>query len=109
MPTRDREHGCDTVRMSRLLRPQSTSHRLWRAPMTAEERDACLAALDAAERAAQALRAVLGAPPSEPAEMVPLSQACRVWGVSKDAALKRARRGLGRKIAGRWHVPTDAL
>lgn len=77
--------------------------------MTPEERAACLAALDAAERAAHALRVVLGAAPGEPADMVPLSQACRAWGVSKEAALKRARRGLGRKIAGRWHVPAEAL
>lgn len=77
--------------------------------MSPEERAACLAALDAAERAAVALRAVLGAETAEPADMVPLAVACRAWGVSKDTALKRARRGLGRKIAGRWHVPADAI
>ena len=74
--------------------------------MTPDERTACLAALDAAERAAATLRAVLGC---ETADMVPLAEACRAWGVSKETALKRARRGLGRKIAGRWHVPAVML
>ncbi|MFE1601602.1 hypothetical protein [Methylobacterium sp. ID0610] len=72
--------------------------------MTPEERNACLAALEAAERAADALRAVLARRDASPAELVPLAEACRAWGCTKDAARKRARRGQGRKIAGRWHV-----
>lgn len=67
----------------------------------------CLTALEAAElaeeaaaRAAEALRAVLAVDARPGAAMIPLTQACRAWGVSKDAGLKQARRGLGRKIAG---------
>lgn len=74
--------------------------------MSPEERAACLAALEAADRAAAALRAVLA---NKPPEWVPLSVACAAWGVSKEAGLKRARRGAGRKVAGRWLVPRTAL
>ena len=77
--------------------------------MTPKERATCLAALEAAEQAAQALRAVLDAHALTDGDMVPLADACRAWGVSKDTALKRARRGLGRKIAGRWHVAATAV
>lgn len=84
--------------------------------MTLRERQACLAALEAAERAAtaygraaEALRAVLAVDVSPDADMVPLAAACRSWGISKDAGLKRARRGGGRKIAGRWHVPARSV
>ncbi len=76
--------------------------------MTPDERLACLAALEAPEKAADALRAVLGGRPLRRGHG-PLVQACRAWGVSKDAALKRASRGLGRKIAGQRHVPASAL
>lgn len=77
--------------------------------MTPTERAACVAALEAAEQAAKALRAVLGASERASPELVPLAVACRVWGVSKETGLKRAQRGLGRKIAGRWHVPTCSV
>ena len=84
--------------------------------MTPGERRACLAAIEAAgqaaeaaERAREALRALLAADTRLDADMVPLTVACRAWGISKDAGLKRARRGGGRKIAGRWHVPADSV
>lgn len=77
--------------------------------MTPTERSACLAALEAAELATQALRMALGAEAPAEVDMVPLAAACRAWGVSKDAGLKRVRRGIGRKIAGRWHVPASAV
>lgn len=76
--------------------------------MTAEERQACVAALEAADKAAATLRAVLGAnPPS--GGMVLLSVAAQAWRCPKDTALKRARRGGGRKIDGRWYVPASAI
>ena len=77
--------------------------------MSPNERAACVAALEAAEQAAEALRAVLGASERASAELVPLAVACQVWGVSKETGLKRAQRGLGRKIAGRWHVPANSV
>lgn len=80
--------------------------------MTPEERAACLAALEAADRAAAALRAVLAAEEAAQApapDLVPLAHAVRAWGITKDAALKRARRGAGRKVDGRWYVPRAAL
>lgn len=77
--------------------------------MTPKEHAACVAALQAAEQAAEALRAVLGASGRPSVEMVPLAVACQVWRVSKGTGLKRAQRGLGRKIAGRWHVPSETV
>lgn len=82
--------------------------------MTPSERVACLAALDAAERAAEALRAVLAAdaapqPLASPHDLVPLAEACRVWKVSKDTALKRVRRRGGVKHLGRWFVRPEAI
>ena len=76
--------------------------------MTSDERAALQMALRATERAADALRAVL-ATPVEPNDLMPLSEACRHWGLSKDAGRKKARRGAGRKIAGRWCVPAANL
>ena len=77
--------------------------------MTPQEHSACLAALEAAEQAAEALRAVLGVCGRPSTELVPLAIACRAWGVSKETGLKRAQRGLGLKIAGRWHVPAESV
>ena len=86
--------------------------------MTPDERHACLAALDAAARAgdaaaraAETLRAVLGVQARPNSETVPLAVACRAWGISKEAGLKRLRRepGLGRKVSGRWRVPVVAI
>lgn len=76
--------------------------------MTPDERRACLAARDAAQRTVDALDAILAAH-ADPGDMVPLAEACRAWGVTKDTALKRASRGLGRKVGGRWLVPAEAV
>ncbi|AWI89231.1 hypothetical protein C0214_13755 [Methylobacterium sp. DM1] len=81
--------------------------------MTPEERAACVAALEAAERAAQALRAVLAVerpkPPPDLFDAVPLAIAAQAWAISKDSARQRARRGAGFKVRGHWYVPRAAL
>jgi len=78
-----------------------------------EQRAACLAALDAAERVAQALRAALAGEQPEPApdvfDAVPLAVAAQAWAISKDSARQRARRGAGFKVRGHWYVPRAAL
>ncbi|WP_288586496.1 hypothetical protein [uncultured Methylobacterium sp.] len=63
------------------------------------------------ERLAARTRALLGdLEGAQPANnLMPLAEACRIWGVSKDAGLKRARRGLGVKVAGRWFVRREVL
>lgn len=81
--------------------------------MTTEERAACVSALEAAERAAEALRAVLAVgapePPPDAFDAVPLAVAAQAWAISKDSARQRARRGAGFKVRGHWYVPRDAL
>jgi hypothetical protein len=79
--------------------------------MTPDERACLLAALRTAKATVASIEAALardGASPV-PAGMVPLAVACRAWNVSKDTGIKRARRGQGRKIAGRWHVSARDL
>jgi hypothetical protein len=39
-------------------------------------------------------------------DLVPLKTAASAWGISEDAALRRARRGHGVKHFGRWYVPS---
>ena len=77
--------------------------------MSPDERAACLAALDAAERAAEALRHVLAAEDNPAADLVPLATAAAAWGTTKEAARKRAQRGDGCKRGGRWYVSRAAI
>jgi hypothetical protein len=70
-----------------------------------------LADLDAARAALSAH--LLGATPHplEPNEgnFVPLKTAAMVWGISQDAALRRARRSHGIKRFGRWYFPESVV
>ncbi|GJD74130.1 hypothetical protein [Methylobacterium goesingense] len=66
-----------------------------------------LADLDAARVALSAH--LLGASPHplcpNEGNLVPLKIAAMVWGISQDAALRRARRSHGVKRFGRWYFP----
>jgi hypothetical protein len=66
-----------------------------------------LADFDAAQAALSAHLRHLAAQPTIPEDgnLVPLKTAAAVWGISQDAALRRARRGHGQKRFGRWFVP----
>ena len=81
--------------------------------VTPEQRATCRAALEAAERAAEALRAVLAAeapePPPDAFDAVPLAVAAQAWAISKDSPRQPARRGAGFKVRGHWYVPRAAL
>ncbi|WP_132254380.1 hypothetical protein [Methylobacterium segetis] len=60
------------------------------------------------DAAATALSIYLRGSPSRSSDMgnfVPLKTAAAAWGISEDAALRRARRGHGVKRFGRWYFP----
>lgn len=77
--------------------------------MTEAERAILLSIVADSERLAARARELLGDPEgAQPAnDLVPLARAAQAWSISKEAALKRARRGLGVKVAGRWFVRRD--
>jgi hypothetical protein len=66
--------------------------------------DAAQAALSAHLRGSTARTAIL-----DDGYLVPLKTAATVWGITEDAALRRARRGHGVKRFGRWYFPESLL
>ncbi|WP_264047957.1 hypothetical protein [Methylobacterium flocculans] len=70
-----------------------------------------LADLDAAQAALS--NHLLGSPVrsacSDEGSLVPLKIAAEAWGISEDAALRRARRSHGVKRFGRWYFPESVV
>ena len=67
-----------------------------------------LAALQAA-LSAILLSAPANVLPAEEERLVPLKIAAAVWGISPDAAIRRARRRHGVKRFGRWYFPESVV
>ena len=70
-----------------------------------------LADLDAAQAALSSH--LLGSPVrsacTDEGSLVPLKTAAEAWGISEDAALRRARRSHGVKRFGRWYFPESVV
>ena len=44
-----------------------------------------------------------------PSDLIPLKRAAEKWRITESAALMRARRGTGVKVAGRWYVQESSI